>query len=107
MVVSRFDVWLISLDPTVGHEIKKARPGLIVSPDEMNQVLDTYIVLPMTSKSKTYPFRVETTFMGKRGWIAIDQIRTVSRLRMVKRLGKVSGITTEHVKELLKETLID
>ncbi len=107
MVVSQYDVWLISLDPTVGHEIKKTRPCLIVSPDEMNQALDTYIALPMTTKSKTYPFRIETTFLGKRGWIALDQIRTVSRLRMVKRLGRVSGVTIKHLKELLKETLVD
>ncbi len=107
MVVTKHDVWLIALDPTVGNEMKKTRPCLILSPDEMNLVFSTYVVAPMTSKSKPFPFRVETTFLGKRGWIALDQIKTVSKLRMVKRLGKVSGVTSANVNEMMKRIFIE
>jgi mRNA interferase MazF len=96
VVVKRFDVYLINLDPTVGSEIQKPRPCLIISPDEMNHHINTVIVAPMTTKGRVYPTRVICKFQGKQGQIVLDQIRTIDKLRLVKRLGKVdSQIQTE------------
>jgi mRNA interferase MazF len=89
MVAERFDVYLVSLDPTVGSEIKKTRPCLIVSPDELNRHVATVIVAPMTTKGRTYPTRVPCVFEGKNGEIVLDQLRTVDRTRLVKRLGRI------------------
>lgn len=89
MVVRRFDVLLINLDPTVGSEIQKTRPCLIVSPDEMNRHLATVIVAPMTAKGQSYPSRVVCEFEGKAGQIVLDQLRTVDKRRLVKRLGQI------------------
>ncbi|MBE7439065.1 MAG: type II toxin-antitoxin system PemK/MazF family toxin [Spirochaetales bacterium] len=107
MVIRQYEVHLISLDPTVGHEIKKTRPCVVLSPDEMNENLQTVIIAPMTRKSRKYPTRVELQFSGKRGFIVLDQIRTVDRARLVKRLGKLPGTTIKHVKTTLEEMLID
>ena len=103
MVVNRFDVYLISLDPTVGSEIKKTRPCLVVSPDEMNRYINTVIVAPMTTKGRGYPTRVACKFQGKQGQIVLDQIRTVDKARLVKRLGKVDGQTQTKVSSVLGE----
>lgn len=89
MVAERFDVYLVSLDPTVGTEIKKTRPCLIVSPNELNRHLATVIVAPMTTKGRTYPTRVPCVFEGKSGEIVLDQLRTVDRTRLLKRLGRI------------------
>lgn len=89
MVAERFDVYLVSLDPTVGSEIKKTRPCLIVSPDELNRHIATVIVAPMTTKGRTYPTRVPCVFEGKPGEIVLDQLRTVDRTRLIKRLGRI------------------
>lgn len=89
MVAERFDVYLVSLDPTVGSEIKKTRPCLIISPNELNRHLATVIVAPMTTKGRTYPTRVPCVFEGKEGEIVLDQLRTVDRIRLVKRLGRI------------------
>jgi mRNA interferase MazF len=89
MVAARFDVYLVSLDPTVGTEIKKTRPCLIISPDELNRNLATVIVAPMTTKGRTYPTRVPCVFEGKSGEIVLDQLRTVDRTRLIKRLGRI------------------
>ena len=89
MVVNRFDVFLINLDPAVGSEIQKTRPCLIVSPDEMNRYIRTVIVAPMTTAAKEYPTRVACRFRGKRGQIVLDQIRTIDKVRLVKKLGTV------------------
>lgn len=89
--VERFDVYLIALDPTLGSEIKKTRPCLIVSPDEMNRHIRTVIVAPLTSRRRDYPTRVNCTFQGTAGQIVLDQIRTVDKVRLVKRLGKLDG----------------
>ena len=86
-VVRRFDVYLISLDPTKDSEIKKTRPCLVISPDEMNRHIKTVIIAPMTTTIKSYPTRVTTTFQGKHGQIVLDQIRTVDKQRLVKKLG--------------------
>src|SRR3972149_4488757 len=89
MVVKRFEVYLINLDPTVGREIQKTRPCLVVSPDEMNRYISTVIIAPMTTKGRDSPSRVNCRFQGKDGQIVLDQLRTVDKARLVKRLGKI------------------
>ena len=96
-MVKRFDVYLVNLDPTVGHEIKKSRPCLIISPDELNRYISTVIVAPMTTKGRTYPTRIPCTFQDKKGQIILDQIRTVDKSRLVKRLGKIDIETQKGV----------
>lgn len=103
MVVKRFDVCLVNLDPTVGSEIRKARPCLIISPDEMNRHIATVIVAPMTTKAKSYPSRVMCTFKGKDGQVVLDQIRTVDKTRLIQRLGKIDKSTQEAVLSVLAE----
>lgn len=90
MVVNRFDVFLVNLDPTVGSEIRKSRPCVIVSPDEMNRHIRTVIIAPMTTKGRQYPTRVPVQFSGKDGQIVLDQIRTVDKSRLIKVLGRLS-----------------
>ena len=90
VVIKRFDVFLISLNPTVGHEIQKTRPCLIISPDEMNDHIKTVIVAPMSTKGRNYPTRIPCTFHGKKGQIILDKIRTVDKTRLVKKLGSIS-----------------
>ena len=103
VVVSRFDIYLVQLDPTRGHEIQKTRPCLIISPDEMNRHIDTVIIAPMTTRVRAYPTRVQVRFKRKSGQIVLDQIRTVDRGRLVKRLGKLDGATADKVLALLAE----
>lgn len=101
--VERFDVYLISFDPTKGSEIKKIRPCLIISPNEMNRHIRTVITAPMTSTIKNYPSRVTTTFQKKRGQIVLDQIRTVDKQRLVKKLGTISSSAQDKTLDLLQE----
>jgi mRNA interferase MazF len=96
-VVRRFEVYLVSLDPAQGSEIKKTRPCLVVSPDEMNRHIRTVIVAPMTTKGRSYPTRVQCTFKGKAGQVVLDQIRTVNKSRLVNRLGQLGKATREEV----------
>ena len=103
MVVKRFDVFLINLDPTVGSEIQKTRPCLVISPDEMNRFIKTVIVAPMTTKGTSYPSRVSCKFQGKQGQVVLDQIRTVDKTRLVRRLGKVDKQTRAEVLSVLNE----
>ena len=103
MVVNQFDVFLVNLDPTQGYEIMKTRPCLIISPDEMNRHIKTAIVAPMTTKGRDYPSRVPVTFQKKKGQIVLDQIRTVDRNRLVKRLGKIDKRTGQKVLGVLNE----
>lgn len=103
MVVSRFEVYLVRLDPTQGHEIRKTRPALIISPDEMNRHIETVIVAPMTTKGRPYPTRVPVKFQGKSGQVVLDQLRTVDKSRLVKRLGRLNQTTTTRVLALLAE----
>jgi mRNA interferase MazF len=91
MVVKRFDVFLVNLDPTLGSEIQKTRPCLVISPDEMNQAIATVIIAPMTTKGQRYPSRIVCHFQGKDGQIVLDQIRTVDKNRLVKYLGQISA----------------
>lgn len=93
--MTRFEVYLVSLDPTQGREIKKTRPCLIISPDEMNQHIDTVIIAPMTTKGREYPTRVACTFQGKSGQIVLDQIRTIDKVRLLKKLGSISSAQTQ------------
>jgi mRNA interferase MazF len=101
--VNRFDVYLVTLDPTVGSEIQKTRPCLIVSPDEMNHHVATVIVAPMTTKGRPYPTRVVCVFDGKEGQIVLDQLRTVDKTRLVRRLGGIGEETQEAVLGVLGE----
>ena len=89
MVALRFEVYLITLDPTVGSEIRKSRPCLVISPDEMNEHVSTVIVAPMTTKGRPYPTRIPVRFQRKAGQIVLDQIRTVDKARLVRRLGRI------------------
>ena len=103
MVVKRFDVYLINLDPTIGREIKKTRPCLVVSPNEMNEHIATVIVAPMTTQGRSYPTRVPCRFQGQDGQVVIDQIRTVDKVRLIKRLGQINIATQKAVLLLLAE----
>jgi len=93
----RDEVWLVTLDPTQGIEIQKTRPCLVISPDEMNQHLQTVIVAPMTTVTRPYPTRVPVRFQGKRGQVAVDQLRAVDRQRLMRKLGTVSASTAQTV----------
>lgn len=103
----QYDVYLINLDPTVGHEIKKTRPCLIISPDEMNNNLQTVIIAPMTTKSHDYPTRVRVDFRDKIGWVVLDQIRTVDKERLTKKLGSIDKKEVLRIKSIIKEMLVD
>jgi mRNA interferase MazF len=103
MEVNRFDVWLINLDPTIGHEIKKTRPCAVISPDEMNGFLATVIVAPMTTVERDFPTRLSLKFKSKKGQIVLDQIRTIDRRRLVRRLGKLEPKTSQKILATLQE----
>jgi mRNA interferase MazF len=106
-VVKRGEIWLITLDPTVGGEIKKSRPCVIVSPPELNQHLRTVIVAPMTSKGFVAPFRVPVAHAGTKGLVVLDQVRTVDKIRLVKRLGVVNAKTLSSVLLTLQEVFAE
>ena len=103
MEVNRFDVVLVTLDPTKGSEIKKTRPCLVISPNEMNHNISTLIVAPMTSKGKRYPTRVDIVFQEIKGQIVLDQIRTIDKSRVIKKLGHVSKKAQEYTLSILSE----
>jgi mRNA interferase MazF len=102
MVVKRFDVYLINLDPTVGSEIHKTRPCLVISPDEMNRNIRTVIIAPMTSAKKEYPTRISCTFQKKTGQIVLDQLRTIDKSRLVKKLGTMDSKTQLDIISILQ-----
>lgn len=101
-MVKRFDVYLVSLDPTLGSEIQKTRPCVVISPDEMH-ALNTVIVAPMTTKAKPYPTRIPVKFAKKDGFIVLDQIRTVDKVRLVQFLGVIDKKTSHEMLKLLQE----
>ena len=103
VVIKRFDVHLVNLDPTIGSEIRKTRPCLVISPDEMNRHINTVIVAPLTTKGRNYPTRVNCRFQGKVGQVVLDQIRTVDEARLVKKLGRIDSKTQAEVLEVLGE----
>jgi mRNA interferase MazF len=103
MAINRFEFYLVNLDPTVGVEIQKTRPCLIISPDEMNHHIRTVIIAPMTTKGRSYPTRVACKFKGKDGQVALDQIRAVDQNRLIKRLGRLDSKTGSIVLDVLSE----
>ena len=107
VVARRFDVHLVMLDPTVGSEIQKTRPCVIVSPDDMNRHIATVIVAPMSTRGKNYPSRVDCTFNGRAGQIVLDQVRTVDKSRLVKRLGTLDVPTQKMVLTVLAQVFAE
>ena len=103
MEVNRFDVFLVNLDPTVGSEIRKSRPCLVISPDEMNRNIKTVIIAPMTTKGRNYPTRITIRFSGKIGQVVLDQIRTVDKSRLIKHLGRLNPKQCDLVLGILQE----
>ena len=105
--MSQYEVWLVALDPTIGHEIKKTRPAVVISPDEMNEMIATVLIAPMTTKSHPYPSRVALRFAQKDAWVVLDQIRCVDKARLVGRLGKLKIRDVQRVKAIIREMLVD
>ncbi len=103
----QYSIVLVDLDPTLGSEIKKTRPCVVVSPDEMNKNLNTVVLAPMTTNLNRYPTRVVVEFDGKKGIIVIDQIRTVDKVRILKVLGKLTKTEIKACKEVIRETFVD
>src|SRR6056297_112328 len=107
MEIEQYQIVLVNLDPTIGSEIKKTRPCVVISPDEMNKYLRTIVIAPMTGTSKKYPTRVEVHFQKKKGWIVLDQVRTIDRKRIIKSYHKLSEKEIINIKSILRETFID
>lgn len=101
--MNRFEVFLVNLEPTIGVEIRKIRPCVIVSPDEMNDYIQTVIIAPLTTKTRSYPTRVSCQFEGKQAFVVLDQLRTVDKVRLYKHLGKLEAKTQVEILEILQE----
>ena len=107
MNLFQYDIFLVNLDPVIGSEIRKTWPCVVISPNEMNDNIRTVIIAPMTTKSHRYPTRVPLSFSGKKGWIVLDQIRTIDKSRIIKPLGKLSPAVIREIKEVIKEMFVD
>ena len=107
MVINQYDIFWVDLNPTVGHEIKKVRPCVVISPDEMNLNIDTIIIAPMTTRSRNYPTRIKIGFKEKTGWIVLDQIRAIDRIGLKEKAGYLREVEIIKVKKILKEMLVD
>ena len=107
MEINQYQIILVNLDPTLGSEIKKTRPCVVISPNEMNKFLNTVVIAPMTTSSKNYPTRIEIKHDNKIGWIVIDQIRTIDKQRIIRELGRLTKSEINKLKSALKETYID
>jgi len=107
MNVQQFEVFIVNLDPTIGSEIKKTRPCVIISPDEMNKYLDTVVIAPITSQSKKYPTRIKIDLEGNDNWVVIDQIRTIDKSRLTKRITSLDKKEIAAIKNVIKETFVD
>lgn len=107
MELTQYEIVLVNLDPTIGSKMKKTRPAVIISPNEMNKYLNTVVIAPMTSSSKSYPTRIEVNHNKTKGRIVLDQIRTIDRQRITKKLGSLTSKEIERVKSVLKETFVD
>jgi len=107
MEIVQYSIILVNLDPTVGSEIKKTRPCVVISPDEMNKHLQTITIAPMTTQSRNYPTRVEVKHNEQIGWIVLDQIRTIDRQRILKTLGKLADKEIIATKKIIRETFVD
>jgi mRNA interferase MazF len=106
LVMRQYEIYLVNLDPTVGYEIQKTRPCVIVSPDEMNKHIGTIIIAPMTTKSHKYPTRLEINLQNKKGWIVLDQIRTIDKQRLIKKVGEIDENDVLKIKEIIMEMLV-
>ena len=107
MEITQYQIILVNLDPTIGSEMKKTRPCVVISPDEMNKYLQTIIIAPITSSSKSYPTRVVLKNSKAKGWIVLDQIRTIDRQRVIKPLGILTEKEIFNVKSIIRETFVD
>jgi len=107
MVIKQYEIILVNLNPTVGSEIRKIRPCVVVSPVELNRNLTTLVIAPMTTTIRHYPTRVKVFFEGKEGHIAIDQIRTIDSKRVIKSLGELSTTEKKNVKKVIRQTFVD
>jgi mRNA interferase MazF len=107
MEIKQYQIILVNLDPTVGSEIKKTRPCVVVSPNEMNKYLRTIVIAPMTTSSKDYPTRLEIKHNSKTGWIVLDQLRTIDKQRIIKEFGKLTKPEIKELKFIIKETYVD
>jgi mRNA interferase MazF len=107
MEINQYQIILVNLDPTIGSEIKKTRPCVVISPNEMNKYLNTVVIAPMTTSSKNYPTRIEVNHDGRIGWIVLDQIRTIDKQRIIKDLGGLTKSEISELKSVLKETYVD
>jgi mRNA interferase MazF len=107
MIVQQYEVFIVNLDPTFGSEIKKTRPCAVISPDEMNKYLDTVVIAPITSQSKNYPTRVMIYLEGNENWVVLDQIRTIDKVRLTKKVGKLNQKEITSIKNVIKETFVD
>ncbi len=107
MVLNQYDVVLVNLDPTIGSEINKTRPCLIISPNEINHNINTITIAPMTTRSRAYPTRVAVKQNNKNGWVIIDQIRTIDKKRVIKLFGKLTGKEVKQIKQVIRETFVD
>jgi mRNA interferase MazF len=107
MEIKQYQIILVNLDPTIGSEIKKTRPCVVISPNEMNKYLRTVVIAPMTTSSKKYPTRVKVKHDNKTGWIILDQIRTIDRQRIIKFFGELQDSEIQELKSVIKETYID
>jgi mRNA interferase MazF len=107
MIVTQFEVFVVNLDPTIGSEIKKTRPCVIISPDEMNKYLDTVVIAPITSQSKKYPTRIKISLEGNDNWVVIDQIRTIDKSRLTKRITLLNKKEIAAIKNVIRETFVD
>ena len=107
MDIKQYQILLINLDATIGSEIKKTRPCVVISPDEMNKYLNTIVIAPMTTSLKKYPTRTKIIHEHKLGWIVLDQIRTIDKQRVLKEIGKLSKSEIKSVKGIIKETYVD
>lgn len=106
MEIKQYELVLVNLDPTMGSEMKKTRPCAVISPDEMNKYLQTIVIAPVTGSSKSYPTRVEIKQQKTKGWIVLDQIRTIDRARIVKKLGQLTATEIKTVKSVIMETYV-
>ncbi len=107
MEIAQYQIILVNFDPTLGSEIKKTRPCVVISPNEMNKFLNTVVIAPMTTSSKNYPTRIEIKHDNKIGWIVLDQIRTIDKQRMIRDLGQLNKPEISNLKSVLKETYVD
>lgn len=107
MEINQYNIVVVNLDPTMGSELKKTRPAIVISPNEMNTCLNTIIIAPITSSSKAYPTRHKIKHPKVKGWVVLDQVRTVDRLRITKNIGVLTEKDTEKIKLILKEIFVD